>query len=245
MKFNEIDKAIVCLALATSFAAHAGYASAQSPPSRKASSADTATAQLLRLYLSPIRVDSGYRLTPNGYSGGTHVEQNVDFASRPDSAHVASVVGIATRSIDTWNGVQFISPPLPVSIELSGVFSGRLELISNKESFDFTISLYELTSAGDYILISSYSTLEPVVGKATQRMLLQTGTRQFLDYQSPRFADRLIEKGGRLLVLIMILKSPATVTTHLGGGHRPDDTNVPLTVGWYGDSYIELHVRYR
>jgi len=230
--------------------AYVPFASAQQPSARKKSSADTAAAgQTLRLYLSPIRVDSGYRLAPNGYSGATHVEQNVNFAERPDSTRVAAVMGVPTRAIDTWNGVQFVSPALAGPFRLSGSFSGRLELITNKPDFDFQVSLYELTSAGDYILVSSYSTQETVVGEALPRAALQPGIRQYRDYQSGHFASRTIQNGSRLVVLITILKSPDgapnAAAVNAGVPNVSDGTGdgVPLLkVGWYGDSFIELHV---
>jgi hypothetical protein len=203
----------------------------------------TASLQPIRLYLSPIRVDSGYRLTPNGYSGATHVEQNEE---RRDSARVASVIGLATRKIDMWNGVQFVSPPLAGPFELSGNFSGRLELISNKQNFDFQISLYELTPDGDYVLISSYSTQPNAGGERSHRMSLQPGIRQFVDYNSAGFASRLIQNNSRLVVLITILRWPGTEIAGAGAvsGMIADTTNAPLKIGWYGNSYIDLRVRH-
>src|ERR1051325_9991459 len=78
---------------------------------RDACAADTGkAAESIRLYLSPIRIDSGYRLTPYSYSGATHVEQNlIDFSTRADSTRVVAMVGVATRKLNTWNAVQFAS----------------------------------------------------------------------------------------------------------------------------------------
>ena len=233
-----------------SLIAYVPFASAQKPSAHKKSSADTAVGgQTIRLYLSPIRVDSGYRLAPNGYSGATHVEQNVNFAERPDSPRVAAVIGTPTRAIDTWNGVQFVSPALAGPFRLSGSFSGRLELITNKPDFDFQISLYELTSGGDYILASSYSTQETAVGEASHSAAMQPGIRQYREYQSGRFASRTIQNGSRLVVLITILKSrdgaPNAGAVNAGPPSVSDataDGEPLLKVGWYGDSFIDLHV---
>ncbi|MFL5483600.1 MAG: CocE/NonD family hydrolase C-terminal non-catalytic domain-containing protein [Gemmatimonadaceae bacterium] len=226
-------------------AASVPIAYAQQPSQRKESIADTGIAgQSIRLYLSPIRVDSGYRLTPNGYSGATHVEQNEE---RQDSARVASVIGTPTRKIDTRNGVQFVSPPLAGPFELSGVFSGRLELISNKQSFDFEISLYELTPSGDYVLVSSYSTHQAALVEGARHMSLQPGIRQFVDFNTAGFASRLIQNGSRLVVLVTLLISPKNQIAAANGiaDLTTDSTNVPLKIGWYGNSYIDLRVRHR
>ncbi len=216
-------------------------ASAQSPNQRKEAKPDKLVAgEPIRLYLSPIRVDSGYRLTPNGYGGATHVEQNIE---RRDSTRVASVIGVPTRKIDTWNGVQYVSPALAGPFELSGVFSGRLELISNKPIFDFEISLYELTPSADYILISSYTTRSTGTGERPQQMSVQTGIRQFVDYSNAGFGSRLIQNGSRLVVLITLI-SPDTANGAAPVGDLTADTAAPLKIGWYGNSYIDLRVRH-
>ncbi len=203
--------------------------------------------QRLRFYLSPIRVDSGYRLTPNGYSGGTHVEQNVDLADRSDSNRVAPGGGVISRAIDTWNGIQFVSAPLPGPFELSGLFSGQLDFITNKQDFDFQISLYELTSSGDYVLLSTYWARASGVRDLSHRMLLRPGIREHLDYKSVRLTSRLIGKGSRLVVLINIIKQPDMQINYGTGKDVSDETiadaREPLKISWYGDSYIDLPIR--
>ena len=212
----------------------AASASAQQPTVPQRINADTAGVIQLRLYFSPIRVDSGYRLTPYSYSGTTHVEQTVNFAERPDSVHVTPVVGVAARSIDTWNGIQFVSPQLAGPFELSGAFCGRLDLRTNKQHFDFQISLYELTPSGDYILVSQYSN-QRAAGDSSHRILLQPGSRQHLDYASDARTSRTIQNGDRLVVLLSILREADTSLA---------DATELLRVGWYGESYIELRVRH-
>ena len=224
------------LPLVACWLACAPIVSAQQASLRRASGADTAVA--LRWYLSPIRVDSGYRLTPNSYSGGTHVQQIAEFATRTDTARAASVVGVPVRAIDTWNGVQFVSPALGGPLELSGLFSGHLDFITNNSSFDFQISLYELTSSADYVLLSTYSTQASSLGDSSHRTVLQTGIRQQLDYKTDRFTSRLIQNGSRLVVLITLLKLSAIPEGTVA------DANEPLRVSWYGESYIELHARH-
>ncbi len=199
----------------------------QQPVPRIEAVADTAIAvDSIRLYLSPIRVDSAYRLTPNGYSGGTHIEQTLDFSDNGDSASVP-VVGEPTRTIGSRNEVQFVSPPLAGPFELTGTFSGRLGLVTNKPDFDFQILLYALTPERDYILVSIYSTRSDTVGEASHRQPLQPEIRQYRDYQSARLPIRMVPNGSRLVVAITVLKPTGSV---------------PLKIVWYGDSYIDLRV---
>jgi len=214
---------------------------------KHAPSIDAMADQRLRFYLSPIRVDSAYRLTSNGYSGATHVSQTVDFADRTDSARVAPGGGVVARAIDTWNGIQFVSPVLAGPFELSGLFSGHLDFITNKPDFDFQISLYELTSGGEYVLLSTYWTRASAVRDLSHRTLLQPGIRQQLDYKSVRLTSRLIQNGSRLVVLITIIKQPDMQINYGTGRDVSDETiadaKEPLTISWYGESYIELPIR--
>lgn len=210
-------------------------------------SIDAMSEQRLRFYLSPIRVDSAYRLTTNGYSGATHVEQTVDFADRSDSARVAPGGGVVARAIDTWNGVQFVSPPLAGPFEISGLFSGRLDFMVNKQDFDFQISLYELTSSGDYVLLSTYWTRASAVRDLSHRTLLQPGVRQQIDYKSVRLTSRVIGSGSRIVVLVSIIKQPDMQINYGTGKDVSDETiadaTEPLRISWYGGSYIDLPIR--
>jgi putative CocE/NonD family hydrolase len=201
----------------------------------------------LRFYLSPIRVDSGYRLTPNEYSGATHVEQAVELADRSDGTRVAPGGGVVAHAIDTWNGITYTSAPLPVAMEFSGLFSGRLDFICNKSDFDFQVSLYELTSHGDYILLSTYWTRASAVRDLSNRTLLQPGVRQRLDYQSVRLTSRVLQAGSRLVAMVTIIKQPDFQINYGTGRDVSDETiadaKEPLKISWYGTSFVDLPVR--
>jgi uncharacterized protein len=207
--------------------------SAQQPARAKHAIAETATAgRPLRLYLSPIRVDSGFRLTPNSYSGTTHVEQNVVFGTRPDTGvHIAPIVGAPARAIDTWNAVQFVSPPIPSVLELSALFSGHLDFITNGKEFDFRISLFELTSDSNYVLLA-VDELHWSNARDSAGVLMEPRTRRALDFRSDDPIKANIRNSSRLVVLITILKP----------SHPVADTMEPLQISWYGESYVQVLV---
>jgi hypothetical protein len=224
--------------------------SAQQPLLAKHAIADTATAQRpLRLYLSPIRVDSGFRLTPNSYSGTTHVEQNIIFGRRPEGGfHVAPVVGVPAPTIDTWNAVQFVSPPIPGPLELSALFSGHLDFITNKPELDFQISVYELTPGSDYVLLSTYASRWSNAVDST-RLSFDPKRRQSLDFTSANPGKSVIRNGSRLLVLITILTPGDREGVYANdrdvGGGAIADTMEPLEIGWYGESYVQMQMHPR
>ena len=113
----------------------------------------------------------------------------------------------------------------------------------------FQVSLYELTSGGDYVLLSTYWTRASAVRDLSHRSLLQPGIRQQLDYKSVRLTSRLIQSGSRLVVLISLLKQPDLQVNYGTGRDVSDETiadaKEPLTISWYGESYIELPIRRR
>jgi hypothetical protein len=215
--------------IASSLASVSVISAQQRAPARHATADTASAARPLRLYLSPIRVDSGFRLTPNSYSGTTHVEQNVVFGSRPDTGfHVAPVVGVPARAIDTWNAVQFVSPPIP-ALELSALFSGHLDFITNRKEFDFRISLYELTSDSNYVLLS-VDELRWTNTPDSSGLLTEPSTRRTLDFRSENPGKAVVRNGSRLVVLITILKAAEDIA----------GTIEALRISWYGESYVQV-----
>jgi putative CocE/NonD family hydrolase len=142
----------------------------------------------LRYYLIALRTDSTYRLTERNPATRTTVALNVDLSDRTDVDRRSPGGGVVDNAIDTWNGVEFVSNPLQGSFELSGLFSGRLEFIANKKDFDINISLYELTSKGEYVLLSTYWARASAIGDLGQRRLLTPGKR------APRFQERALDE---------------------------------------------------
>ena len=118
----------------------------------------------LRYYLIALRSGDAYRLIERNPATTTTVAQAVDLADRTDVDRRSPGGGIVDSAIDTWNGIAFVSNPLRSSIEMSGLFSGRLEFTTNKKDFDLNISLYELTSKSEYVLLSTYWTRASAIG---------------------------------------------------------------------------------
>ncbi|MCP3166958.1 hypothetical protein [Myxococcus qinghaiensis] len=56
--------------------------------------------------------------------------------------------------MDARNGFTFVSEPLDAPVELSGLFSGQLDFITNKKDFDFNVVLFERTPQGEFIYLS-------------------------------------------------------------------------------------------
>ena len=203
--------------------------------------------QTLRYYLIALRTDSTYRLTERNPATNTTVGVNVDLSDRTDVDRRSPGGGVVDNAIDAWNGVAFVSNPLQRSFELSGLFSGRLEFITNKKDFDINISLYELTSKGEYVLLSTYWARASAIGDLGQRRLLTPGKRERLDFKSVRLTSRQLQPDSRIVVLLNIIKQPDFQINYGTGKDVSDETisdaGEPLEVRWFGDSFIDLPVR--
>src|SRR5262249_8080136 len=154
--------------------------------------------------------------------------------------------GVIGKEVDTWNGLQFISEPLPAAAELSGLFSGRLDFSANKKDFDFEIDLYELTAKGDYVQLAPYWSRASYVGHPGRRQLLTPGKRHHLDIRSIRLMSRRAEAGSRIVLVLSVVKSPERQINYGSGKDVSDETiadaKEPLEIKWYGDSYVDLPV---
>jgi putative CocE/NonD family hydrolase len=201
----------------------------------------------LRYYLIALRTEDNYRLSERNPETRTTVMQTIDFADRSDVDRRSPGGGVVDSAIDTWNGVAFVSNPLQSSIELSGLFSGRLEFVTNKKDFDINIGLYELTSKREYVLLSTYWARASAVGDLTQRRLLTPGKREHIDFKSVRLTSRQLQPGSRLVVLLNIIKQPDFQINYGTGKDVSEETiadaGEPLQVKWFGDSFIDLPVR--
>jgi uncharacterized protein len=204
--------------------------------------------QTLRYNLIALRVGDSYRLSDRNPDTRTVVRQNVDLADRTDADRVSPGGGVVDTTIDTWNGVKFVSNPLQSQIELSGLFSGRLEFQTNKKDLDFQISLYELTARNEYVLLSTYWTRASAVADLVHPRLLTPGARERLDFKSVRLTSRLLQPGSRIVVLINVLKQPDMQINYGTGADVSNETiadaKEPLRIDWFGDTFIDLPVRY-
>jgi uncharacterized protein len=203
--------------------------------------------QALRYYLIALRAGESYRLTERNPATNTTVVQMVDLADRSDVDRRSPGGGIVDNAIDTWNGIAFVSNPLRSPIEVSGLFSGRLEFVTNKKDFDINISLYELTSKNEYVLLSTYWTRASAAGDITKRQLLTPGKRERLDFKSVRLTSRQMQPGSRIAVLLNVIKQPDMQINYGTGKDVSDETiadaNEPLRIQWFGDSYVEIPIR--
>src|SRR5271156_2631171 len=213
---------------------------------KHASSLATMAGGTRRFYLSAMKSDHayGFREQKDAHDGSSDLR--VDLASRSDADRKVPGGGVLDTEVDTWNGIEFISDPLTKATELSGLFSGRLDFVTNKRDFDFGIDLYELTPHGDYVQLAPYWTRTSYVGDRGHRQLLIAGKRQQIDFQSVRLMSRQLQQGSRIVAVLRVIKQPGRQINYGTGkdvsAETVQDANSPLEIHCYSDSYLDLPV---
>jgi putative CocE/NonD family hydrolase len=215
---------------------------------RHAPSLAAMASETQRFHLSALQSGDTYRLSEQKPAGDAFITQTVNLADRSDIDRVSPSSGdIVDKNLDTWNSIAFISEPLAKPAEISGLFSGRLDFITNKKDLDFQISLYELSPTGEYFQLSYYWARASYVRDRSQRHLLEPGQRQKLDFKSGRLTSRKFQQGSRIVVLLSILKLPIAQINYGTGKDVSDETiadaGEPLQIKWFDGSFIDIPVR--
>jgi uncharacterized protein len=179
--------------------------------------------------------------------GGASIEQTVNLADRSDVNAERSGGGVIDKEIDTAYGLKFVSDPLASPAEANGLFSGRLEFVTNKKDFDFQVTLYELTPAGEYVLLAPYWSRASYNGHPGERRLLEPGKRQRLDFRAIRLMSRQLRAGSRIVVVLNIIKETGRQIDYGSGKDVSDETiadaGAPLKITWFAGSYVDVPLR--
>jgi predicted acyl esterase len=154
--------------------------------------------------------------------------------------------GVRDTAIYTTDALTFVSAPLTEPTEVSGLFSGHLDLITNKKDFDFVVGLFEQRADGTYLQLPPFQSRASHVDSPTDRKLLVPGARRRLDFRSIRLASHLCRAGSRIVMVLGILKNPGQQINYGTGKDVSDETiadaGEPLRVELFTGSFVELPV---
>jgi putative CocE/NonD family hydrolase len=171
----------------------------------------------------------------------------VNFADRSDADRLIPGGGLLDKEIDQGSSLTFISDPLPKAVEMSGLFSGQLDFVTNKKDFDFNIALYEQTADGKYFQLAPYWSRASYERDRTKRHLLTPGKRTRLDFGAVRLMSHVLAPNSRLVVVLGVIKQIGVQLNYGSGKNVSDETiadaKTPLRIRWYNDTYMEVPYR--
>jgi uncharacterized protein len=177
----------------------------------------------------------------------TSLVQTVDLSDRSD-ADIARPDLIVARTIDSRNGLVFAGDPLERDTEVSGLFSGHLDLVLDRKDVDIEVQLFEQMASGEYFRLSYSRFRASFVRDRSVRRLLEPRKKQRLDFRSEILTSRLMHKGSRIVIVLGIVKGPHAQINYGSGKDVSDeslrDAAKPMQVKWFSDSYIDLPVKY-
>jgi uncharacterized protein len=131
-------------------------------------------------------------------------------------------------------------------VAVTGMFSADLKLITNKKDLDIALVLYEITPQGQFFHLAYVVQRASYARDTTQRQLLEPGRLESVPIERTLFVARQIEKGGRLLLVLDVNKSPWAQVNYGTGKDVSDesiaDARVPLHVQWRNDSVLHVPV---
>ena len=199
-----------------------------------------------KLHFGARQDDGTYALTAAPDKGSQM--QTLDLTDRSDVLRQAPGGGILDKDLDTWNSLEFVSKPFARSFDLSGLFRGHLDFVTNKRDFDLWVGLYELTADGHYFELNWYLQRMSYLQDRSQRHLLTPGKRTVLDFQNSRLISRRFAPGSRLVVLLSLMRQPNAEIDYGSGKPVADETvsdaGEPLRIEWSGESYIEIPIHH-
>lgn len=198
----------------------------------------------LRLYLSPRREGDGYGLVRGGGASARMPTLRVDLADRSDVDRTAPGGSAFDTAIDTYEALVFQTRPFAKSIEISGLYSAKLQAVTNKKDFDFEIAFYERTLEGRYLQLSYDFELASFVGDRTRRRLLTPGTPRTLKIRASLLTSRRLSPGSRLVMVQSAIKTPVAQINYGTGKDVSDETiadaGAPLTIRWLAGSFVDI-----
>jgi uncharacterized protein len=215
---------------------------------RHASSLDEMADTRLRYFLGAADSPDGHALSPQASSKSASVRQSVNFADRSDAAW-RPPFNIIGQELPLHNSLKFISEPLQEPMEISGAISGRLDFTVSRMDVDLTVAAYEALPTGEYLALYDpvYAFRASYAADRAHRHLLPAGVRQQLSFRVERLTSRRLQAGSRIVIVLGVNKTPEQQINYGGGddvsAEAMDPDSPPLTIRWYGGSYVDLPVR--
>jgi predicted acyl esterase len=200
----------------------------------------------LKLYLNLNESNKGLKIAQNPSLNLTHKEQVIDFKDRT-TINNSIRFNILNKKVDQGGGIKLVSEPFEESFDISGMFSGTLNVEINKKDMDFVVVLHELLPNGQYFKLSHFKGRASYLSSSTNRQLLTPQKKEKLMFSNTHIVSKRIMKGSRLVVVINGNKNQHDQINY-GTGKVVNDESIadaeePLRIKWFNDSFINIPIR--
>ena len=209
---------------------------------KHAPSIDAMSNGKLRFYLNPSLHLSRVRALPD--SGAT---VRADLSYRADIDTILPGGGVRDTAVNAYLSLVYVSDPLTEPMEVSGLYSGHLEFVTNKRDFDLGAQLFELTPDGHYMQLPPFQVRASYNSDRATRRLLTPGARETMNFTAERLISRRLERGSRIVLVIGPIKGPGQQINYGSGkdvnAETVQDAGAPMEIRFLGASYVEVPVR--
>lgn len=212
---------------------------------RHAPSVSAMSGRLLKLYLTDVPAEGGYRSsqTPPGKSG--FVLQTIDFADRTTVNDLYPTARLS-ETINAKGALWFISDPVTKPLSVNGQITGMVKASINKRDMDFAVAVYEIMPDGRYFNLAYDLRRASYAWDASRRRLLKPGKIETIPFGPTGIVSRQLSSGSRLLVLLTVNKN-GNAQINYGTGKDVSDESItdaqnPLEIRWYNDSVLSVPV---
>ena len=207
--------------------------------------------EVLTFYLDNKQGSQYYNLVTKKPKKKGFIKQEIDFKDRSNYALFAKALAATPQRIDTVLQkdieLSFISPPFETDFEISNSFTGKINVEINKKDIDITINLIEVTPDNKFFNLSYFLGRASYTKDKSKRQLLKPNKKESIPFNNSFYADKLIRKGSRLLILVSVNKNPFLQINYGTGKDVSDETikdaTIPLKIKWFNDSFIKIPIK--
>lgn len=205
----------------------------------------------IRFYLGSVKKDYYFGLHSEKPKLSAYINQTVDLKDRSElnfSTSVLPDISIIEDSILHTQKEQliFISHPIDEAFAISGAITASFVASFNKKDIDIMFAIYELTTDGKYIALTSNVQRASYAKDDNERTLLEPNIKQTIALDNTYMTSRQLQKGSRIVLVMGINKNPNWQINYGTGKDVNDETmsdaNIPFQIKWYNDSYIAVPI---
>lgn len=170
----------------------------------------------------------------------------INFADRTDMHSYYYAFRTIWDSLYDGGGIMYKSNPFKEDVELTGCFSGLMNVTINKKDMDYSAVLFEQMPDGKYFYLSYFMGRASYAYNHSKRQLLTPGIKHKLPFTNSYFTSKKISKGSRLVLIVNINKSSSEQINY-GTGKDVNtetiaDAKEPLQIKWHTDSFIKIPI---